>query len=291
MKVLFMPCYLDGLPTSSASVRFRAEWPAKYWDDADVYPHFPNIPAADWAQRYDAYVFQKAYLTAMPQRAISALRAQGKLLAFDMCDADWLLSYEHGRRLLKVLPMFDFAVATTEPVRDYLSRWVPCHVIPDRLDLDEFTVYHQPHDGKPTVVWFGYAHNLAALDQFWYSIELNALELTIISNALPPPWNERSVRFVPWTREGANAEIAKHDIALLPPPTEYKSHNRLITAWALGVPAATTVAELFALLDAPARLQEAELRYTEVQEKWDVRISAKEWQELLSHYDRKRKEG
>ena len=28
-SVLFIPCYVDGLPYTSASVRFRAQWPAR----------------------------------------------------------------------------------------------------------------------------------------------------------------------------------------------------------------------------------------------------------------------
>jgi len=287
--ILFIPCYVDGLPASSASVRFRARWPAKYMPEADVYPDMA-IPLAE----YEAYVFQKAYLTAGPRAMIRGMRARDKLLAFDMCDADWMGSAEHEWRLLDVLPLFDFAVATTEPVRDYLARWVPTHLIPDRLDLASITARHDPRDRarRLRLVWFGYSHNLTELDHIWSDLlpvlDAHDMTLTILSNELPEEWaprwwgDGRTPLFVEWTEEGANAVIARHDIALVPQRSPYKSNNRMLQAWALGVAPARNVEELVELIDEGNRRQWVGMGERMVRETYDVRRSAQDWRMIIA---------
>lgn len=300
-RVLFLPCFLDGLPTTSASVRFRAQWPAKYWSGADCYDGTQRL--AD----YDVFVFQKFYLSREAGAWARALKAQGKMLVFDMCDADWIQSETHQRRLLDILPLFDFAVAPTQPIRDWLARWLPAYVIPDRLDLDFHTARHKVREGQerpaPSLIWFGYSGNLVALDAMWPELkpvlDTHDLPLTILADALPDEWRDRSwglghtPTWLRWTLERANEIIAGHDVALNPRLNEgrfaYKSENKTITAWALGVPVARTVEELLGLLDDEYRAEEAEKRLLEVEEKWDVRISVEEWQGLIEkHMTRRR---
>lgn len=280
LSVLFFPCYVDGLPHTAASVRFRALWPAKHWPEADVYPNMSKM-----LTNYDAFVFQKAYLVDFSRSLIDTLsRLRNKVLAFDLCDADWIQSEEHERRLLRVLPKFDFAVATTPAIQEWLSRWLPAHVIPDRLDLDEFPQEHKWTLGKPmSLVWFGYAHNIGQLEAMWPTIEYHGLSLTILSNECPEPWSSRpGVHFVEWTPDGANAEIAKHDVALVPQTSPYKSDNRTITAWALGVWPVRTSQELEGTFEMDlSRL--GEMRRS-VRQRRDVRVSVGEWKELLHSY-------
>jgi len=291
LAVLFIPCYVDGLPYTAASARIRARWPAKYWLEADVYPRM-TMPFGE----YDAYIFQKAYLTDFPRHAIRSLRAQGdKLLAFDMCDADWEQSETHENRLLSILPLFDFAVSPTRALQQYLGRWIPAEVIPDRLDLDLFTEQHEHLPGRPlSLIWFGYSHNLGELDALWPQIEplmsAHSLRLTILSDEMPDRWKQRTwgwgqkVQFVKWTEEGANGEIAKHDVALTPQRNPYKSSNRSTTAWALGVVPVATGTALEKVLDYDTRRREAELGRKQVEQEYDVRISVQQWKDLLDKY-------
>lgn len=289
LSVLFFPCYVDGLPRTAASVRFRAEWPAKYWPEADVYPNMSKM-----ITHYDAYVFQKAYLVDFSHSLINMLsRLRNKVLAFDLCDADWLQSAEHERRLLRVLPRFDFAVATTYPIREWLLHWLPAHVIPDRLDLDEFPQQHKQRRGDPSLVWFGYSHNLDQLEVMWSTIERHGLLLTIVSNECPEPWSSRPrLRFVEWTRDGANTEIARHEIALVPQTSVYKSNNRSISAWAMGLAVAKTPDELEAVLSYEKRCEQAETMRQAVHDQYDVRLSVGEWKTLIdSYYEQKQNGG
>lgn len=281
-RVLFLPCSLDGLAAMSASVRFRAQWPAKYWDDADCY---------DGSQRltdYDVFVFQKLYLTDHARAWAQALTSTGKLLAFDLCDANWLLSEEHKRRLLAVLPLFDFAVAPTKLLVEWLGQWLPARHIPDRLDLEVHQEKHEHKPGEISLVWFGYSGNLVTLETLWSLLRERGFSLTIISDGLPEEWESESVRFVRWTPEGANAEIARHDVALNPGLDKghfaYKSHNKTITAWALGVPVAKTLEEMLRLRDYDERVAESKRRLAEVRELWDVRISVREWARVVAQF-------
>jgi len=263
----------------SASVRFRARWPAKYMVNADCYDGTQRL--AD----YNAFVFQKFYLTDKARTWIRTFRAAGATLAFDLCDADWLLSETHYHRLFAVLPLFDFAVAPTRLLVDWLNQWLPTYFIPDRLDLEMHTERHEHNRGSaPSLIWFGNSANLVTLEEMWPTVSELGLSLTILADQLVKPWDSRDITFVKWTLEGANAEIARHDIALNPKINyghfAYKSENKTVTAWALGVPVAKTLDELAQLLNYDVRVDEASRRLQEVAELWDVRISADAWNML-----------
>ena len=91
-------------------------------------------------------------------------------------------------------------------------------------------------------------------------------------------------RFVKWTEDGANAEIAKHDVALVPQRSQYKSSNRTTTAWALGVVPVHTGHHLELMIDIDRRRREAELGRRMVEQEYDVRISVQQWKGLLDKY-------
>jgi len=304
MKVLFVPAYVDGLPYHSASIRFRAQWPAKYWDNADVYPNC-SVPFGE----YDAYIFQKAYLTKQARRWLRALRVKGKLLVFDLCDADWLQSDTHEHRLLDALELCDFAVCPTVALEEQLARWLPAYVIVDRLDLDEFERLdnagfnallrrRRETSAQDRCIWFGYAHNLGELDHIWPDLwpvlDQYDMPLTILSNELPDEWQERAwgqgrqVAFVEWTREGANAVIQAHDFALVPQRSPYKSDNREATAWLLGVePVQGAEGILRRLEDSKGKLIRFHglwYMYERAFADYDVRVSSEVWQSLVAQY-------
>jgi hypothetical protein len=292
VKVLWIPCYVDGLPRTSASVRLRAEWPARYLEGAEVYP---NVSRG--LGEYDAYVFQKAYLGDWAQWRIEELREMGKVLALDMCDADWL-DVEHERRLLRVIHHFDFAVCPTEGLAEWLRGWLPTRVIPDRLDLEETRRFpeelpEREPGGGPRVVWFGYSHNWPLMG-CWPEVrclldELD-LELGVVSDKLPAEvvgdsWGDgKGPHFYRWSLERANWWIAQHDIALCMSRSPYKSHNRALTAAALGVAPAVSFEQFERLLDEDFRAVFIEEARKTVAEDHDVRISALRWGELMAEF-------
>lgn len=279
MNVLFLTCALDNAPPAAASIRFRARYPVRYWPEADLYP--------DMRRRlsdYDAYIFQKAYTSERSQALLTHFRRLGKLVAFDLCDADWLLSEEHELRLLKALPQCDLAVAPSDALKTWLAQWVTAYVIPDRLDLEEMKPRKSQVDAvsrHPSVVWFGYSHNMGPLEDFWQVIQRNGMALTILSDKLPERWAKRKqVHFVRWTQEGANGEIARHDLAITTKINLYKSDNRHITAVALGVVAVDSPELLESCADPQQRQYIQQVQAQSISE-YDVRRSVADWKCLL----------
>jgi len=278
ISALFIPCYYDGLPRDSGSARIRAEWVCRYWDGAEVY---------DGSQRfagYNLYIFQKAYLTHHPQRWIRTVarwRDEEGLpvrLAFDLCDPDFL-DDEHRRRMLAVLPLFDFAVATTDPIADWLCQWLPVQVIPDRVDLVEVGRIGVKTDARsepPRLVWAGYERNVGALNDLRRAAKDMGLPVDVLAVDRPLPFDEF------WRR------VTEYDILLNPrpnkPPFTYKSDNKTLIARALGVPVARTVGELEALCDSATWRNKAVCGMDDVKTRWDVRLSAHEWISIASDY-------
>ncbi len=278
MRILIFPAYADGGSLSTASARIRAAWVAKYWPEADLYSGVQRIPD------YDAYVFQKVYYRDYWRAMLHTLRERGKLLAIDLCDPVWMQGGQVALR--EALPLFDFAVASTEPIRERLGRTVPAYVIPDRLDLEchRERKVHEPTD-TPSAVWFGYAANQEAIDAFLPVLKQHGVNLTVLSDRA---YRRCELPYVPWTLEGANAEIVRHDLVINPPGQDprwrYKSNNKTLTGWALGMPVAHDEAELVRFLDWRERREEGERRWNEVREWWDVRLSVQQWQSLMAQY-------
>jgi hypothetical protein len=271
-SVLFIPCWWDGLPRESGSARIRAEWICQHWDGAQVYDG--SQPLAG----YDLYVFQKAYLIERTRTWIQTAarwRDRGRCrLAFDLCDPDFL-NREHERRLLNVLPLFDFAVASTEPIRDWLVRWMPAYVIPDRVDVQEVQEigrYIWRRTDKPRLIWAGYDRNAAAMDELLSTVEELGLELDVLMIDDPLPFDEFWRRLLPY------------DVLLNPkpdvPPFSYKSDNKTLIAWTLGMPVARTVDELRRLCEPAERWREMNVRRQHVREAWNISLSVNEWVKL-----------
>jgi hypothetical protein len=250
---------------------------ARYWPEAEVY---------DRTQRFEgcaAYIFQKAYLTDGPIQMIHTVarwRDEGRCrLAFDLCDPDFL-DPEHERRVLAVLPLFDFAVATTWRIAGWLDKWLPTWVIPDRVDIAEIEQIgrHTPTPArKPRLVWAGYERNAPALDPLLSTIKELDLPLTILAM-------DRPVSFEEFWRQ-----VMEYDVFLNPRPDvlpfSYKSDNKTLIAWALGMPVARDPAELITACDPHERAIGSRVRYEEVRQKWDVRRSVADWKKLLQAWE------
>jgi hypothetical protein len=269
VRALFVPCTAAGLPAESGSVRIRCRWVANYWPGAIVNEDPPDVA------RYDLVVFQKAYAGARVRRLIRAAaerRDRGScLLAFDLCDPEFM-SPKQERLLLEVLPAFDFGVAPTRPLADWLAQYLPACVVPDRVDLTEVDTMQAAvwrDTAAPTLVWAGYESALPMLEEMLPAIAGLGLEVRRLAVGRP-------VAFEDFWRQ-----VVEHDILLNPRPERapwhYKSDNKTVIAWALGVPVARTPDELRALVDPARRRAEIDIRRREVRRLWDVRLSVREW--------------
>ena len=277
MRILFIPTYYDGLPRDSGSVKLRAEWVCRHWPEAAVY---------DGSQRFagaQLYVFQKAYLVARTREWIQKVakwRDRGRCrLAFDLCDPDFL-EPEHARRMSALLPLFDFATVTTEALGAWMEQRLPTYVIPDRVDLEELDKIGRKTDtsdtDEPRLVWAGYERNVPAMRMLQPRIEELGLEADVLVMDSPIPF------------ENFWRMMLQYDVLLNPrpdvPPFSYKSDNKTLIAWALGLPVARTAQELEELCDPEWRRVEAASRRAEVESDWSVALSVQEWQRIAKEW-------
>ncbi len=283
MKVLFLPAWLDGLPRTSASPRIRCEWVARYWDGAEVYDGTQSLA------EYEVLIFQKAYLMPTTLTWANRYRDGKRILIFDLCDPEWLDPRKQDRLLVQLTRM-DAAVVPTKALAGWVSRWLPCYVIPDRLDL----ALHSPKDGTEEpyfegqvgVLWFGGSQNYPALETILPDVlSVDGVRVAVLSDQ---PYPDDRVTWIGWEDvEQANDTIKRFDVVVNPQPGEgvyvYKSDNKTATAHALGVPTASTAGEVARLVEVGPLLRRAigERKRCEAEMRYDVRASVAEWQAVI----------
>jgi hypothetical protein len=259
---------------SVGSSRIRARWLLNYWPEAEEYMI---------GKSYSTLIFQKVYWKAM-------MEAFEGTKVLDICDADWL----EGKPVFEFVDMADATVTSTEALAEYIRKMRPkalVKCIPDRVYLPEAMPVHGRHEGQlRKVAWFGYSHNSHYLAQAFEELAIRGIELVAISNDeinLPLAYRNRlKVTNIPYSYDTVNKEIIKCGAVILPKPSgdekgKYKSENKVIQSWALRMPVVRTDRDLDKFMDPVEREKEAELRRKEVEEKWDCKISVKEYKELI----------
>lgn len=253
------------------SVRIRVEWLIKYWPEAEKYK---------LGKKYDALIFQKAYLTEVAETFDGV-----KIL--DVCDPDF---YDMAS-FVKMISKVDAVTCSSPKLTELISKWTdkPVIHIPDRIDFESLPKKIKKHEGEAKkVVWFGYGHNSHTLKQVIPYLKQYNLEMIIISDTPVDFSDQEFNEKVTWykhTPETWNDHILEGDIVLFPPSLKYKdvykSNNKTVHSWALGMPVATTLEELNLFLDPNERNKEQEKRLKEVTEQYDVKLSVKQYQELI----------
>lgn len=261
------------------SSRIRCYWPMRYWEEAEPFV---------MGKEYEAVIFQKAYWI-----EYASIYKGVKIL--DMCDADFL---HWGYRIKQMCDLVDAVTTSTIALQQYMMKLTdkPVIYVPDRIDFNDFKNLKKEHIGNgptKTATWYGYSENLPMLDSAINSlVELEFEQLNVVaSKSMPyrlPSALEGKIRVVnyPWTAATWLGDIMKGDIVLNPQTQngrwKYKSNNKTICAWACNLPVAHTKKELKALMTEESRVKEAEMRYTEVREKYDVKDTVNQYRELIS---------
>lgn len=254
------------------SSRIRCDWPIKYWPEAKRFKT---------GERPDVMIYQKAYW-------IDHMKAFNGIKILDICDPDWL---DMNSRVIETIQYVDGITTSSQALADDLKKMVdvPVICIPDRVDLEVHQDRKKHFGTAQSVVWFGYSHNFEVLYQCLGTIEKLKLDLIVISNNafIPPPAFRGKIDVInhKWQLDTVNKDIITGDIVLNPKLNigrfKYKSDNKTITSWALGMPVATNDRELKNLLSQEAREQESAKRLKEVEEKYDVRLSVQEYKDFI----------
>lgn len=260
-----------------ASTRIRVKWPLKYWPDAEEFRV---------GRRYDVIIFQKAYWLEY------ATLFQG-IKILDLCDPDFLI---HGGLCLAMVDRCDAVSCSSVALTEHLCTLTrtPVCTIPDRLDFETIGPLRKTHHGATrTAVWFGYRENQPLLHRMIDAVIAHGIPhlLVLTEEAHPfqlPPGAEGRLTLtnVPWRDDRAYHDLLRADVVLNPRGTEgrwrFKSDNKTVLAWALGLPVAHNGDELAALLTEEARRRESARRYDEVRQTSDVRQSVAEYRQLIA---------
>lgn len=258
------------------SSRIRGHWLLKYWPEAEKYK---------MGERYDVMIYQKVYWVEHAQNFKGI-----KIL--DMCDADFL---HWGYRIKQMIDLCDAVTTSTLALAEYIVKLTdkPVWYIPDRLDFEEFGALRKTHRGPAKVAaWFGYSENFPMLNAAVNALPRNGIEeLIVIADKRKPYMLPNNLKDkitlinYPWTPETIYSDLLKADIVLNPQSQngrwKYKSNNKTLTAWALGLPVAHNDKELKSFQSEQARVEEGERVYNEVREKYDVKKSVEEFKKLI----------
>ena len=234
-------------------------------------------------KKYDNLIFQKAYWLQMMK-----LFKGPKIL--DLCDPDWIEFQVNIRELGDhVHAITCSSDELTQLVRTYFPDKIVEHV-PDRLDDSLFPTPRAQHHGTAKkAVWFGFTYNAKeTLPQLVPAIKENNLHLTIIAN-MPYTYDDAVLKlqpeFILYNQQTVYEQIKHFDIVLNPKSNKaffkYKSNNKSLIGWKLGLPVATTCEEIIKLLDPAERNNEVKKMRQIVNEEYLIGKSARQYRDIF----------
>ena len=268
---------------SIGSSMIRARWLTEKWPEASEWKH---------GDKFDAIILQKVYWMDM-------VKDFDGVKILDMCDPDWTKSESTNCKLVEISQYINAITCSTDALRDVIKRiikHIPVITIPDRLNLDYFTIKKEHKEPAKSVVWFGYYHKAKeVLNQVIPSLKKRNLSLYVISNSNFIADNDYGVEIsnIMWEPNNAFMDIQSGDFVINPSSPlgdlRYKSNNKTLIAWALGMPVVNTAEEMDRFLDPLERQKEATIRIKEIQEKWSIEESIKQYKDLICLIQKKKK--
>jgi len=267
---------------SIGSSMIRARWLAEKWPEASEWKH---------GDAFDAVILQKVYW-------LDLVRDFNGVKILDMCDPDWMKSENTSCKLMEISKHIDAITCSTDELTTVLKKiikHIPVLTIPDRLNLDYFTIKKKHTEPAKSVVWFGYYHKAKeVLNHVMPSLKKRNLSLYVISNSEFIPDNAYGVEVsnIMWTPNNAFMDIQSGDFCINPPSPlrdlRFKSNNKTLIAWALGMPVVEHGEDMDRFLDPKERQKEADFRQKEINEKWDIKLSIKAYKDLICEIQKKK---
>jgi len=260
---------------SIGSSMIRARWLAQKWPEAKEWEH---------GDKFDAVILQKVYW-------MDLVKDFNGIKILDMCDPDWMKSEDTNCKLIEISQYIDAITCSTDELTNVIKKWIthiPVITIPDRLNLDYFTIKKKHTERAKSVVWFGYYHKAKeVLNYILPSLKKRDLSLYVVSNSQFYPDTDYGVEInnIMWNPSTAFMDIQSGDFVINPSlplrDLRFKSNNKTLQAWALGMPVVTQADDMDRFLDPIERQKEADNRWPEIKEKWDINLSIKQYQDLI----------
>ena len=254
------------LPKNSiGSSRIRMSWLLPYWSSAEEYVEDKN---------YKTIIFQKVYWDEIENFKCIKI--------FDFVDPFIKITNLDNLKTVHAITV------PTESLINYLKPIFPTKkivCIPDRMNINEAKPIKEIHNEKfKKLIWFGYSENAYCLFDYLEEIKRRNIELTVISETIIDFKGYR-VNQIQFEYEQLNSEIINHDAVFLPHAidkfTKYKSNNKTIHSWSLKMPVIVNLEDFEKFESKNARQVEGEIRRKEVEEKWNIKESVKQYKELI----------
>ena len=266
---------------SVGSSRIRMRWLLPYWDEAEEFVI---------GKKYDVLIFQKVYWGPM-------MKAFEGIKILDLCDPDWL----EGKPVFEFVDLADVVTTSTEALAEYVRKIRPnilVKCVPDRVYMPEAVPIKEDYGSDlKKLAWFGYSHNMHYLYTAFDLLIEKGIELVVISNnAFEPPLAYKGrikIINVPYTYATINKELIKCDALLMPDPVgderaKYKSNNKTLQAWSLGLPVVKLPPDLDKFKTMEARRTEGQMRRKEIEDKWDCKYSVDEYRAIIEQVRQKK---
>ena len=248
-----------------------------------VIKNHPDFEKFIHGKKYDNLIFQQTFWKEM------VIRFQGPKI-IDLCDPDWL---KYDIDFVELGQYVHAITCSSDELKNLVQSYFPDKIVehvPDRFDFSLFPKPHGRHRGKAKkAVWFGYTHNAhETLPQLAPAIKQLGLELLIIANA---PYSQDdeilalNSRFVKYEHYSSRVHIAETDILLNPRSNRayfrYKSNNKSVIAWKLGIPVAVTRDDIVRFMDPDERNREVAVMKPVVKKEYPIEKTTEQYRGII----------
>jgi hypothetical protein len=269
-------------PGSIGSSRIRARWVMKYW---------PEVEEWHVGRDYSFVIFQKSF---WPQYILGDWEANYHgfegIKIFDESDPSWL-----ENDAFMYYNACDAVTTSTPALAEYIKKILPNKIIeciPDRIDMAE----HQDRKISHSVVvknlaWFGYSTNYHYLEQTFPILNKKKMILHCYSDSgieVGSAYPDLQVIWHKYNYETLHKELIQYDAVVLPEERgrqdfrgRFKSNNKFLTAYALGIPVISVPEDFDRLASQGARIKEAQEKREMVVRDYDVKKSVAEYKTII----------
>jgi len=234
--------------------------------------------------RYDNLIFQKSYWSEMMKTFDGP-----KIL--DVCDPDW---FQESLDIVETGNLAHALTCSSESLTQLVKTYFPDKIVecvPDRLNFALFPPPREKHQGTArNVVWFGFIHNAhETLASLLPVITTYGLKLRIIADE---PYTQedgilaQNPEYIRYESNTVHSRLKEADVVLNPRSNRafyrYKSDNKSVIGWKLGLPVAVSEEDLVRFLDPDKRNEEVQEKQLLVEREYSIDKSALQYREIIS---------